>query len=483
MTVEEGHLGRAALKGVKSTAFWQVIRLGLLGLSIVVLARLLDPADYGLIALSTAILGIGELLRDMGLSMASIQARHISQQEKTNLFWMNLGIGFALTVIGFVAAYPIAELYDRPELILIVQLMSVSFLFNGIATQFKAQINRDLRFMTLGAIEAAAQAIGLVSAIVFAITIGGYGALIVQALALSLSALILVVLFARWWPGFIAREVSIRRFLSFGGAMAGTQMLAYASKNLDTILLGINLPAAQIGFYNRAYQIVVLPLSQLTAPMTRVAVPILSRAQHEHQRFMQFLRAGQLLGVGAACWIYGTMIGLAVPLVTLILGDAWVAAAPIMQILAISGIFRVLGQVPFWIFTARGFAGAQFRFYLVGQPILIAGIIIAVPYGVIGVSISLAIGYAFFWVGHMLWAAKVTKLPLLSLAISGLVIVVAVAVPVACLGHLSFLLFGTSIVATFVTMLVSLLYVVALVLLVPRYRHQINAVLRMRKKI
>ncbi|MBZ4486836.1 lipopolysaccharide biosynthesis protein [Microbacterium sp. cx-55] len=470
----ERTLGRAALGGAGATALWQLIRLVLLGLSIVLLARLLDPSDYGLVAMATAIIGVGELLRDMGLSMASVQARTVSAEEKSNLFWINSLIGAVLTVVVYALAGPIADLYGRPELVDITHALAFTFLINGVATQFKAQINRDLRFMTLGFAEAAPQALGLAVAIVWAINVGGYGALVAQALVVAGGGLLLDVALARWMPGWVSRKTSIRRFLGFGGALAGTQTLAYVSKNLDTVLLGLAVGSTQLGWYNRGYQIVVLPLTQLTAPMSRVAVPVLSRVQDQTASFDRFLRAGQFFSVGLASVLYGVAIGLAYPLVEIVLGPSWMPVAPILQVLAVSGVFRAMGQIPYWLFLSKGHAGKQFRFYLVAQPIIVVGIVAGLPFGVLGVATGVSVGYGLFWIAQMLWAARATETPTGGLILSALAIVGVFGVPVVLIGTLVSALIPDALLAAGAGVAGCLLFVAIALAVIPPYRRQLR---------
>lgn len=482
MRMSSTTLGRAALGGAGSTVFWQLIRVIILGLSIVILARLLDPADFGLMAMAMALIGVGEILRDGGLLVASVQARTLNKSEQSNLFWMNVAIGIALTAVAFSLATPIAKLYQEPALVEIVQFLSFTFLINGVATQFKAQINRDLRFMVLGATEAGAQALGLAVAVWWAISIGGYGALIVQALVVAMSALLLNVASARWRPGRIDRRVSVKRFLRFGGALAGTQSIAYASKNIDTLLLGITVSSTQLGFYNRAYQIVSLPMTQLTAPMSRVAIPILSRTQDQEQTFLRYIRAGQFFSVATVSLLYGIAIGLAVPLVTLVLGKEWLGAAPLIQALAVSGVFRAMGQVPYWLFVSRGYAGAQFRFYMVAQPVIILCIFAGLPYGPLGVAIGVSVGYALFWCAQMFWAQRKCGIETGGLALSALKIVVLICAPVAALSFFVGNFIDGAVLAILGGSSAAILYGLVIVFAVPGFRTETLAAVRLAKK-
>ncbi|ROQ63871.1 O-antigen/teichoic acid export membrane protein [Rathayibacter sp. PhB152] len=473
-----GSLGGRALNGVGATLLWQGIRIGLLGLSIVILARLLAPADYGLLAMVTAVIGVGELLRDLGLSVAAVQAKKLESAEKTNLFWANTAAGLILATIVFFSSWGLAALYNEPRLVQITQVLATTFLVNGVASQFKAQINRDLRFMTLGLSEALPQALGLALAILVAASGGGYWALVVQALSVSISALALDVFFARWFPGLPRFHTSISRFLRFGGALAGTQGLAYVAKNIDNVMLGIFYGAGSLGHYSRAYQLIVLPLNQLTAPLSRVAIPILSRVQDDRVQFLRFLRSGQFFTVALASIFYSSMVGLASPLVQVILGEKWMPVVPILQALAVSGIFRAMGQVPYWIFVSLGLTGKQFTIYLISQPVVVLAILIGVPWGGLGVAIGSSIGYLLFWFIQMWWAGRSSPVSTGPLILSGLGIVAVLGVPAACAGLLITALVPGAIAALVVASVLVALYTAVIVASVPAYRAQI-AIIRM----
>jgi O-antigen/teichoic acid export membrane protein len=168
-----GSLGRSATRGAAVTIGGQAVRIVIQLGSIVILARLLAPADYGLIAMVTAIIGIGEIFRDFGLSSAAIQAKEISRGQKSNLFWINSAIGLVLTLLVIAASWPVAALYGDPRLQLLTVALSSTFLLNGVATQFRADLARHLRFVKLTAVDIAGQVIGLALGVILALSGAG----------------------------------------------------------------------------------------------------------------------------------------------------------------------------------------------------------------------------------------------------------------------------------------------------------------------
>lgn len=413
---------------------WQLIRiLTQLG-GTVVLARLLSPDVFGLIVMVLAIIGIGEVLRDFGLTSAAVQARTLDKRQKSNLFWINTVIGSALTVIVFLAAPLISTIYGRPELTELAQALSLTFVLNGVSTQFRAELNRNMRFTALNIADTVPLILGLAAAATVAYFTASVWALVVQHLSAAVLGLIFAVAAARWAPGLPSRNANMAPLLRFGGGVFGTQALAYFTKNVDNIAIGLVWGASPLGLYSRAYQLLMAPIVQILAPMTRVALPILSSLQDDKVRLMAYLRRGQLVGSFVAASIYALVIGLAHPVVTLMFGEAWLGLVPIFQALAVGGIFRALNQVGYWAYLALGLSGHQFRFYLVSQPLIILCMLAGLPWGPLGVAIGHSIAYAINWFAALLWCGRITGMDFLPLIRDGLRTTGLIVPPLVLLG-------------------------------------------------
>lgn len=427
-------LGSRASRGASITLLWQAIRILTQLVGTVVLARLLTPDAFGLIAMVTSLVGIGEILRDFGLTSAAVQAKSLDKKQKSNLFWINSAIGFALTAVVFFCAPLIAQLYGEPELTDLTRALSFTFAFNGLATQFRAELNRRMRFSALNVVDTLPAVVGLVSAAVIAAVTGSVWALVSQQIVGAVLGLVLAVSLARWMPRLPSRHAEMKSLLTFGGGVLGTQGVAYVTKNIDNIAIGIVWGPVSLGLYSRAYQLLMAPIVQLLAPMTRVALPVLSRLQNEPERFMAFLRRGQLMGSLIAGTIYALVIGLAHPVVILVFGEDWLALVPIFQALAVGGIFRALNQVAYWAYLALGHSVAQFRFYLVSQPVIVLFLLAGLPWGPLGVAVGHSIAYALNWFAAIWWCGRITKLNFSPLVRDGLRTTATIAIPVMAIG-------------------------------------------------
>jgi len=385
-----------------------VITLG----STIWLARLIAPSEFGLFAMVIAITGVSEILRDFGLSMAALRSVSLTQGQASNLFWINSAVGLALTLMIFGLSWPISAFYAEPSLVPIVQIVAPVYFINGLTAQFRVAINRSLRFVALAWCDIIPLLSGLGIAVGFALMGAGVFALVAQQLSAALITLVVAAAFAKWFPGWPRRRQQMRPLITFGLHLTATQLLTYATRNVDSIAIGRVWGAGPLGYYDRAFQLSVAPLNQLNAPLSRVAIPVLSRVAQDPARYSRALQKAQLL----ACYVTTSVLmlaaGLGVPLVELLLGPGWEFAGQIFSVLALGSIFRALQQIAYWMFMASGRAKSQLRLHLIAQPIVIATTLLGVPFGPLGVAVGNAIGCALAWALSLWWAGRATGVPI-----------------------------------------------------------------------
>lgn len=403
-------LAASAARGGAITLASQGLKLLLNLGSVVVLARLIEPRYYGLMAMAMAILGVVTILRDFGLSTAALQSRTLTQGQRSNLFWINSGIGLALAGAGFLSSGLIAGFYGEPALSGVVQAVSLTFLLGGISVQFRVTINRELRFGALSFIDLAAFGAGIGVAVVMATMGYKLGALVSQQVVMAAVDLVLSVLFARWLPGLPSRRAPMRELLGFGSSLAVTQVISYFTRNLDSVGIGKVWGAHALGPYDRAYQLMILPLNQINTPMTRVAVPVLARVADDDERYTAYLRRAQLVALYVTATSLGLLAALGPQLVGLLLGPSWSDAGPLVSVLAIGGVFRALVQICYWIYTSRGLAREQLRYFSVAQPLVTVVMLLGLPWGPMGVAIGHSVAFACYWVVSILWATRAAGL-------------------------------------------------------------------------
>jgi O-antigen/teichoic acid export membrane protein len=399
-------LGREAARGGLTTLTGQGIRVVVQMASVVVLARLLSPDDYGIMAMVAVVVGVAEVFRDFGLSAAAIQARELSRQQRNNLFWVNTAIGLTLTLIMIAAAPLIAAAFHQPDLVELTRVFGWLFFINGIATQYRADLNRNLKFSRLVFADILSPVIALAVAVVLAVGGAGYWALAVQQLLAALIMLVTVMIFAGWLPRRPRRGVPMRDFFRFGGRLVGSQLIGYAANNIDSLVIGLRFTPADLGHYSRAFQLLMVPLNQVRAPATQVALPVLSRVQDDTARFQTFLVRGQLALGYTVLPVLGFIVGAAVPVTAVFLGPQWGEVAPLLALIAIAGGFQMLSFVGYWAYLAKGLTGDLLTYSWISAGIKMVCILIASHWGVVGVAVGYAVAPALSWPVSLWWLAR-----------------------------------------------------------------------------
>lgn len=387
-------------------------------LNLIILARLLKPESFGLVAMIVALFGVGEIIRDCGLSTAAIQARELTHKQASNLFWANLAIGGVLTLTGYLLAQTIADFYNRVELIEIAQFLSVTFLLNGAASQFKAKLNRDLKFGFLITVDLLGTLIGIGVGIYLAYAGYSYMAIVYQQIVQAIIFLVLYSALAQWRPGLPESDAGTKQLFSFGWNLMGAQILGYFSKNMPVVLIGYRFGATPLGFFERAMQILMMPLNQLSAPSQAVAVPILSKLQTEDERkYNEFLVFGQNIIVHLISFGLVLIVAQTERLVTLVLGPQWVELVPIFQALSVGGVFLVLGYSSYWVFLSKGITNRLFKLSLITRPMIIAITALGILGTTTTVAICYSIGLGLSWLLGIFWL-KNTGIPVQRLIVN-----------------------------------------------------------------
>lgn len=426
---EDGSLRKGAARGSAITLVGQITRILIQLLSVILLARLIPPADFGLYAMVLAVSGVAQIFLDLGFSMAALRSRDLTKQQHSNLFWINTSAGFLLFIIIFSLAIPLATFYGDDRLIRVTQWISIVYLLGGITAQFRVHLNRHLRFGALSLADVLAPLVALVVAVIMAMKGYGVQALVVQTILNYLVMLVLVVVMARWVPSFPRKTPGMKPLLTFGMGLGATRFLSYLTQNIDSIIIGRVMGPVQLGFYDRAFRLAVAPVVQISFPFTRVTIPFLVRVMDDGKKYVAALREAQMVGIYGTASFLLVFGGMATPIVTLIFGPDWVEAGLLMTILCIGAIFRTLQQVATWVFMSKGLSGALLKLNLVMQPVIVLLIIGGARWGTVGVAWAGTLGYFLFWLVSIAWASYATNLNLWSLVTNPLEIIGKFSLP------------------------------------------------------
>jgi PST family polysaccharide transporter len=316
-----------------------------------------------------------------------------------------------MTATLSLAAPAVARMYSEPVLRHIAPFVAFTFIINALQAQFQVRLARDFRFVALTVTDTISQVVGLAAGIAAAIAGASYWSLVIQMLGVYGSLLILRMIVTRWWPGRPRREPGMKALYLFGVHSGASQLVNYAASNTDSYLIGVRWGAGPLGIYNRAFQVFSVPANQLLAPLTNVALPLLSRKRHEGSDFYPLLWKAQVVLSAALTLVFMLTASLAEPLVKIALGPRWGESAPLLAILSIGGAAQVLSYISYWAFLASGNAKQLFYFSLVTKPVLVACIIVGSFGGLQGVAWGFTTGLAISWFTSLAWLKHCDAMP------------------------------------------------------------------------
>jgi O-antigen/teichoic acid export membrane protein len=412
------HLSERTIRGgfakVCSQAANFILRIG----SLMVLGRLLNPKDFGMVGMVTAITGVLYLFRDFGLSTATVQRRSVTDEQISTLFWINVSVGLLLGLLCLAAAPFIAAFYREPRLFGIAAVLATGFLVNAAGVQHWALLERQMRFTVSAVIDLVSLVVSIVVGIGLALGGYGYWALVAMAAVTPFISTGSVWLIANWVPGLPRRGTGIRQLMRFGGTVTLNGLTVYVAYNLEKILLGRFWGAGAIGIYGRAYQLASIPTENLNSAVGGVMFSALSRLQHEPARHKSyFLKAySSLLALTLPLTIVCALF--ADDLIFVLLGPKWKEAAPIFRLLSPTILILAMINPLAWLLFSVGMVGRSFRMGLAIAPLVMTGYILGLPYGPRGVAFGYSAVMTLWVVPHIALCIRGTTISLRDITLS-----------------------------------------------------------------
>ena len=367
-----------------SSAGLFVIRIA----STAILARLLSPADFGLLMMVTAVTVIADNFRDLGLSTATIQREKINQHEVSNLFWINALAGLTLSVLLCCASPAIARFYGEPRLIAIALVLSLVFFFGGLTVQHQALLTRQMKHGKKSAIHLGAFILSSIIAIGLGLAGFGYWALVWREVAQSILVMAGIWFICPWKPGVYHFETKVGELLRFGRDMTLSQLIGAIASSLDRLLIGRFFGADLVAMYRQPYQLVVAPINQFMGPLYQISLPGLSMVQSDPTKFVKFYTRIVTL-VGLASMPLSVFLALYAKEVTLVvLGAQWEQASIFFRIFAVGAFLRAVASIPGFVLVSRGRSGSLVGLTVVNSLVMAALMGLSLPWGARGVAIA-----------------------------------------------------------------------------------------------
>ncbi len=378
---DDGKFVQRTISGLKWTLAAQVMSQGARFLISVLLARLLAPVDFGLLAMTAVFTGFADLFSDFGFSSALIQRKEIEDRHYSSVFWLNLGLGILLAGLAVAAAPLVSRFYHEPRLASIMMVISISFPLASLSLVQRAALTRAMEFRSLGLIDTGTAIVSGGIAIVLAMRGFGVWSLVWQLLLSSVLTVLATWWVTGWRPQWSFDRAALADLFGFSANLTGFSLINYWFRNGDNMVVGKYFGSAALGIYARAYNLMLLPLTQITYVVSKVMFPALSRMQDDKARVRSvYLRSIALI----ALITFPLMLGLLVVadhFVLAIYGNAWAGVIPILRMFCVLGLVQSISSTAGSIYQSQGRTDWMFWWGTIYALLYIGGIILGVWLG------------------------------------------------------------------------------------------------------
>lgn len=384
-------LGRKTIRGSGITILAQVTRFILKLGSTAVLARFLTPGDFGLIAMVSVLIAFVEMFKDAGLAMATIQREKITHEQVSALFWLNTAIGVVIALLVVAVSPAVAWFFGDFRLVAIMSVLATSFAFSGITVQHQALMRRNMQLGRLAIVEIVGMFVGVAVAVVMAVKGWGYWALVGWPVATSISSAIATFLLLRWRPDPPSLKEKVGDMAGFGLNIAGYQAMSHFSRNTDNIVIGAYWGATALGYYSKAYGLVLLAWTQVLAPIHSVVQPGLCRLVSKPEEFRRLYRDA----LAAVSWMSFCVIAItcihAKLVFRIVMGPGWDESAFLYVLLAPAAVVMSIRVATTWVYVAYGTVRRQLNYSVASGIVLMIGAAVGCLYGVYWVAVAVSV--------------------------------------------------------------------------------------------
>ena len=356
-------------------------------LSIIILARLLTPEDYGLIAMVAVLTNFIQIFKDIGLNVATIQSPQITHAQVSNLFWYNTAICLILGIIVAVCAPFVSWFYTKAELLPITLSLAATFPISGLIIQHIALLQRQLQYRQIAIIQILSVIISISCAILSACNGLGYWALVIMEVSGVVSTTILAFYFCPWIPSLPSRKIKTAHFLRFGGYLTVSNFCEYLSNNLDKLIIGKVLNPYILGQYTKAFDLSLLPLRKISFPLNNLGVSTLSKLQNEPVRYRNYYTFALETLVLALVPFFALGFACSKSLFNLFLGDQWLTAAPIFSWFCLISLATTCTCTTRWLFISQGRTKEFLYITLISAGIAVISFLTGIRYGIMGITL------------------------------------------------------------------------------------------------
>jgi len=344
------------------------------------IAAILNPEDYGLIAMAMVFQGFANVFIDMGFSAALIQSKDTSNEDYSSVFWLNLCVGCVLQFIYIIAADDIAGFFNEPRLESVVFWLSFNFIIVALSLVHRAMLKRKLRFKSIALVNIISMFLSGIIALGLAIQGLGYWSLVLQLILLAVFRSIGYIACAKWYPALIFNVNSIKRNWAYSKSLLATSIIGFWAKQLDKLLIGKEYMSADLGLYRMAFTYSFNPIIAIKKKLGDVLFSALSRVQDQRSGFNSLLH-GVVSLTSLVLFPVILVIALLSDLFILqFLGAQWSEVIPYLQIMCLATLFAI-PVYHIHVFNAIGRTDLTLKVNLICHGIRIGLLFVSLFYG------------------------------------------------------------------------------------------------------
>lgn len=380
----------------------------------IVLARLLTPEAYGLIAMVLVFTGFASLLSDVGLGSALVQRQDLKSVHFNSVYWCNIGLGLLLAVVLFISAEQISSFYGQPQLEPIVRILSLGFVIGAASLVHRQVLVKSMAFKYL----ALADFLGMAGSGLIAIYLArvgfGFWALVFQQISNSLIIFFTVASVSGWKPEKEFSKEALKELFSFSVYVFLTRLLQYAAMRVDKLITGKYLGANSVGLIDKAQSMMLFPLQNISHTISGVMFPALSSLQGDREKVKRvYLKCIQAVAFLTFPMMAG-MFTVSESFILGVLGEHWSELIPVFQVFCLAGIINSIATITGAVYLSQGASKLQFRVNLITRPLVIVCVVIGLLWGVIGVVWGIVVAAWISGIYTMTVVWKLIELPVIS---------------------------------------------------------------------
>lgn len=391
---------------LKWTSLAQISKLCAQFVVVFMLARLLEPSEYGVVAMATVVVNFSLMFRDMGLGAAIIQKQDLGRGDIDAAFRVSLVAGGLVCLLVLLAAVPLATYFSTPGLAPLLAVLSLSFPIAGCGIVHQALLERAGHFRTIARIEGSSNLVGGALGLVSALAGAGAWSLVVQLAFVSIATSVQLWLASEWRPT-ASRGLGYRGLAEFGSGVLGFNLVNYLSRNLDSILVGRFYSSTVLGNYSLAYRLMLFPLQSITLVVSRSLLPVLSRLQSDRRGRVEVY---QVAVGGITLVVAPMMVGLYVlrePFIRLAFGEGWDLAVQLLAWFAPTALLQSVMSVTGVVLMAARRTRTLLHLGVIGAVLQVGAFALGITHGVVVMAALYLLANLLNFIPVMLVCARV----------------------------------------------------------------------------